>query len=104
MNWTLTMNNPCATTTLTSQSIPDVTVKIGSTATTTFSEVADSAGTTYSLPNLCGTRNYSVLNGSTAQSWITFSSSSGTVTLTATPPTADDSLYNANAYSMTLRV
>jgi hypothetical protein len=45
-----------------------------------------------------------VLNGAAAVSWITFASSSDTVTMTVTPTTADDSLYNANAYSMTLRV
>ena len=104
LNWTLTMNDPCATTTLTTQSIPAVTVKIGSSATGTFTEVRDSAGTTYSLNSLCGVRNYAVFNGANAVNWITFASATDTVTMTVTPTTADDSLYQANAYSMTLRV
>jgi len=39
-------------------------------------------------------------------SWITFAdgATAGTVDMTAVPPTANDSLYNANAYSYTLRV
>jgi hypothetical protein len=42
LDFTLTMNDPCRTTTLTTQAISAATVKIGSTAEYTFNELADS--------------------------------------------------------------
>jgi hypothetical protein len=57
-DFTVTLSNTCSATTITTTGVTlsDVSVGIGLTATRTFTEFADSKGTLYSTPTLCGAR------------------------------------------------
>jgi len=100
LTFNLALTNPCPTATLnmSSFSTTTVTVLIGSTATKTFSEMPDSTGNL----SLCGSRTYSVLDGSNAAvSWASISGPvSGTYTITFAPAT--DNLYTSSPYTLKL--
>jgi len=61
LNFTVTLNNPCLTTTITTNSITIAAITTGvglSHTTSSYGQVTDSAATTYGTPNLCGARLY----------------------------------------------
>ena len=58
--FTVTVTDPCLTTTLTDFAIPDVSIEAGLTNTFSFVEVTDSAATAVSKPTICGARTYTV--------------------------------------------
>lgn len=87
-DFTLTLTNPCTTTTFgTMPTILDVTgLNIGGSITRTFSEVTDTSGSASFASNLCGSRTYSIFNGASAVSWATITGPvSGTYTITFEP-------------------
>lgn len=107
----MTLSNPCLTTTVTTGSITiaAITTGVGLTHTTvSYSQVADSAGTTYNLPNLCGTRTYSILDTdnsvvSGVGGWASVTIASGATTFTITISPNNDNLAGASARSMKLK-
>ena len=109
----MTLSNPCLTTTVTTGSITiaAITTGVGLTHTTvSYSQVADSAGTTYSLPNLCGARTYSILDTdnsvvSGAGGWAstTSTTAAGITTFTITISPNNDNLAGGSARSMKLK-
>lgn len=104
LNWTLTLNNPCLATTITTTgvSISTITVGVGlSQATSALPQIADSAATTYSPTTLCGARTYSILDAqNNVSSWVTVS---GTTTYTITAAPATNNLYQNSPYALKLR-
>ena len=105
LDFTITLNNPCLTTTVTTGSITiaAITTGVGLTHTTaSYSQVADSAATTHNVANLCGARTYEILD--TDNSLVTtWASTTGTTTFTITIAPNDDSLWSITARSMKLK-
>ena len=60
IEFTVTVTDPCLTTTLSSLSIPAVSIEAGLTDTFSFAEITDSAADTVSLATICGLRTYTV--------------------------------------------
>jgi hypothetical protein len=105
LDFTVTLNNPCLTTTVTTGSITiaAITTGVGLTHTTaSYTQVADSAATTHSVPNLCGARTYQILD--TDDSLVTtWAYTSGTTAFTITIAPNSDSLWSATPRSMKLK-
>ena len=60
ISFTVTVTDPCLTTTLSSVTVPNVAVEAGLTDTFTFAEVTDSAADAVSDATICGERTYTV--------------------------------------------
>ena len=58
--FTVTVVDPCLTTTLASVNVPDVAIEASLTDTFSFAEVTDSAADDVSNPTICGERTYTV--------------------------------------------
>ena len=65
--FTVTVTDPCLTTTFTDFTIPNVSIEAGLEDVFSFAEVTDSAAIAVNNPTICGTRTYTVysidLNG-----------------------------------------
>jgi hypothetical protein len=80
--FTVTMVDPCLTTTLTDFTVPAVSIEAGLTNTFNFVEVTDSAATAVSKPTICGARTYTVYkldsnSAQQAQTLVTFTAGTG---------------------------
>ena len=105
IDFTLTLTDPCRTTTLTTAgvNIPAITVGVGlSAATASQTMIADSASTTYAAQSLsCGNRTYSILTSANAAvNWVIVAGTT-TFVITATPTT--DNLYQSSPITLKLR-
>ena len=94
ISFTVNYVDPCASTTLTTLTIPSITVAVGGTQSVTFSEVGTAIETSIGNSYSCGTRTYSIVDAANSDAVVstgmTVTGSSGTYTVAVTPPTADD--------------
>ena len=88
--------NPCLNATINPVDITEIaSIKIGTSGTTTFTEatVIVTATGVASVPLLCGSRTYSVVDtNNNAVDWVSITKAGETYTVTATPFTANDDL------------
>ena len=87
-DFTLTLTNPCTTTSFGAMpAITDVTgLLVGGSTTKTFNEVTDTAGAASTLATLCGSRTYTVTNAGITVPWATITGPAGGVyTITFAP-------------------
>lgn len=94
VSFSITVTDPCLTTTLTDFTIPNVSIEAGLTDTFSFIEVTDSAATAVTNPTICGARTYTVTElvagVSTAQTIVTFNNDASGAAHTLVTVTMDE--------------
>jgi len=105
LDWTLTLTDPCPDTTITTtdRAISNISVKVGLTATTTFTEFLDAKGTLYSFNTLCGARTYTVIHASDS-ALVNWAAITGTGPYTITFSPVVDNLHTTPDYNMKLKI
>lgn len=92
--FTIVLTNPCKTATLVTPTVGNISVDDASTATVTFTDLADTYYTDYANPTFCGARTVTVEDSSgNAVSWLSVAlTSTLTYTITAAPVSTDTEL------------
>jgi len=108
IEFSVTVTDPCLTTTLTDLIVPDVSVQAGLIDTFTFAELTDTAGTAVSDQTICGARTYTVFkvasNGDhEAQTMVTFNED-GTGAAHTLVTTTQDEVNDVGVHNMKLVV
>ena len=104
----MTVTDPCLTTTLSSLSIPNVSIEAGLTDTFSFAEITDSAADAVSSATICGERTYTVYEIDTdgnqqAQTIVTFNRDATGAAHTLVTTTQDE-VNDVGAHNMRLVV
>ena len=96
--------NPCLNATINPVVITEIaSIKIGTSGTTTFTEATVTVAATgvASVPLLCGSRTYSVVDtNNNAVDWVSITKAGETYTVTATPFTANDDLVKTHNFRL----
>lgn len=92
--FTIVLSDPCKTATLVAPTVGNISVDDGSSATGTFTDLADTYYSDYGNPSFCGARTVTVEDTSgNAVSWLSVAlTSSLTYTITAAPTSSDTEL------------
>lgn len=109
LSFSVTVSDPCDTSTIDDPSLTAMNLKNGGSATITFTEATDSVDASNTVAGLCGGRNYAIYDSNTgsptAISWMSVAADTPSVdthTITASPD--DQSLVTGSTITVYLRI